>query len=158
MVFSSPEPKGIQIWSNEGLCPFPMEDNNEIAKLHSIWQNFKIFFSKTTGPISTKLVTKHSWLKGTYVFFVFVFVFYKYMTSGDNVVFTLNQYYGIIITLRKCWIDWNCFSCARCGPWSSYCVCCSVVNLQFTGWVKIQNVQQAKLLPSKFIIYNMTLW
>ena len=33
----------------------------KIAKLH--WQIFKIFFSSTTGPISTKLGTKHLWVK-----------------------------------------------------------------------------------------------
>ena len=54
--------KGIQVCSNEGPWPFPRGDNNEIAKIH--WWNFKIFFSRTTWPISTKLGTKHPWLKG----------------------------------------------------------------------------------------------
>ena len=36
----------------------------EIAKIH--WQNLKIF-SRTTGPISTKLGTMHPWVKGTQV-------------------------------------------------------------------------------------------
>ena len=35
---------------------FPRGDNYAIAKIH--WQNLKIF-SRTTGPISTKLGTKH---------------------------------------------------------------------------------------------------
>ena len=48
--------KGIQVYSNEGPRPFPRADNYEIVKIH--WQNLKIFFSRTTGPISTKLVTK----------------------------------------------------------------------------------------------------
>ena len=42
--------------SNEGPQPFPKGDNYEIAKIH--WRNFKkIFFSRSTGPISTKLGT-----------------------------------------------------------------------------------------------------
>ena len=53
--------KGIQVYSNEGPCPFPRGDNYEIAKIH--WQNLKIFFSRTTGPILTKLGTKYSWVK-----------------------------------------------------------------------------------------------
>ena len=54
--------KGIQVCSIEGPCPFPRGDNYEIAKIH--WKNLKIFFSKTTEPISTKLGTMHPWVKG----------------------------------------------------------------------------------------------
>ena len=54
--------KGIQVYSNEGPRPFPRADNYEIAKIH--WQNLKIFFSKTTWPFSTKLVTMRPWVKG----------------------------------------------------------------------------------------------
>ena len=31
------------------------------------WRNFKIFFSRNNEPISTKLRTKHSWVKGIQV-------------------------------------------------------------------------------------------
>ena len=44
--------KGIQVSSNEGPRPFPRGHNYEIAKIH--WRIWK-FFSRTTGPISTKL-------------------------------------------------------------------------------------------------------
>ena len=54
--------KRYQVWSNEGPCPFPRGDNNEIAKIH--WRNLKVNFSRTTEPISTKLGTMHSWVKG----------------------------------------------------------------------------------------------
>ena len=47
--------------SNDGPCPFPRGDNKEIAKIY--WQTLKIFW-RTTGPISTKLSTKHSWAIG----------------------------------------------------------------------------------------------
>ena len=40
---------------------FSMGDNRNL-KIH--WRHLKIFFSKTTGPISTKLYTKHPWMKG----------------------------------------------------------------------------------------------
>ena len=39
---------------------FPSGDHNEVAKIH--WRNLKIF-SRTTWPISTKLGTKHPWVK-----------------------------------------------------------------------------------------------
>ena len=49
--------KGIQVCSSEEQCSFPRGDYDKIAKIH--WRNLKIFFSRTTGPISTKLGTKH---------------------------------------------------------------------------------------------------
>ena len=60
--------KGSQVCSNEWLSPFPKGDileNYEIAKRRR--RNIKIFFSRTTGPISTKHSTMHSWLKGIQV-------------------------------------------------------------------------------------------
>ena len=52
--------KGTQVCSNEGPHLYPRGDNYEIAKIH--WQNLKIF-SRTTGTVSTKLGTKHLWVK-----------------------------------------------------------------------------------------------
>ena len=57
--------KEIQVYSNEEPCPFPRGDNYEKAKIH--WWNLKIFFYRTTGLISTKLGTKHPWVKGIQV-------------------------------------------------------------------------------------------
>ena len=57
--------KGIQVCSNEEPRPFPRGDNCEVAKID--WQNLKIFFSRTTWPFSTKLVTMHPWVKGIQV-------------------------------------------------------------------------------------------
>ena len=63
---SSPEPQGqfqlmrIQVCSNEGPHPFPREDNYKIAKMH--WLKLRILFSRTTGPISTKLCTMPPWV------------------------------------------------------------------------------------------------
>ena len=53
--------KGIQVCLNSGSHPFPRGDDNEIAKIHC--QTLQIFL-RTTGPISTKLSTKHPWVKG----------------------------------------------------------------------------------------------
>ena len=53
--------KEIQACSNEMPRPFPREDNYEIAKTYR--QKFKIFFFRTTGPISTKLGIMHPWVK-----------------------------------------------------------------------------------------------
>ena len=44
---------------------FPRGDDYEIVKIQ--WQNFKIFFYRTTGQILTKLGTKYSWVKGIQV-------------------------------------------------------------------------------------------
>ena len=44
------------------FTPFLREENLEIAKIH--WQNLKIFFSRTSWLISTKLCTKHIWVIG----------------------------------------------------------------------------------------------
>ena len=60
-----PWEKLIQACSNKGQCPFLCGDNNEIVAIHS--QNLKTLSSKTTVPISTKLGTKHSWVKGIQV-------------------------------------------------------------------------------------------
>ena len=54
--------KRIQVCSNEEPHPFPRGDNYEIAKMH--WWNLKIFFSKTTEPISINVGTKYPWVNG----------------------------------------------------------------------------------------------
>ena len=51
--------------SDERPHPFPKGYNNKIVKLHL--PCLQIFFSRTTGPIFTKLGTKHPWLMGTQV-------------------------------------------------------------------------------------------
>ena len=56
--------KWIQSCSNEGPRPFPRGDNKEIVKIH--WRNLN-FFIRTTGPISTKLCTKHPWVMEIHV-------------------------------------------------------------------------------------------
>jgi hypothetical protein len=49
--------KGIQVCSNKGPGPLQMGDNHKNVK---IWcGNLKIFFSRTTGPILTRLGTDH---------------------------------------------------------------------------------------------------
>ena len=53
----------IQVYSNKGPRPFPRGDNNEIAKIHG--RNSKSFFSRSIGPISTKLGTKQLRIMGT---------------------------------------------------------------------------------------------
>ena len=58
--------KGIQVCSPKGPRLLPSGDNKEEPKLH--WQNLKIFFSRTTEPISTKLGTKHPVVKGIQAF------------------------------------------------------------------------------------------
>ena len=54
--------EGVQICSNEGPCSFSRGYNYKMMKVN--WRNLKIFFSRTPEPISTKLCTKHPWVKG----------------------------------------------------------------------------------------------
>ena len=48
---------GIQNYTNNDDRPFPRGDNSEMYKYNDIF--LKIFFSRTTGPISFKLGTSH---------------------------------------------------------------------------------------------------
>ena len=58
--------KGNPVCTNERPHAFPRGDKHEKGKIH--WRNLKIFISRTTGPISTKLGTKHPWVKGNLVY------------------------------------------------------------------------------------------
>ena len=100
--------------SNEEPHCFPTKDNHEIEKIN--WRNWKIFFSRTTGPISTKPGTQHPWVKGIY-----------HQINTDLLIlkkeiylfFSLNRHYCIIIALRKCvfWLELvSQVSDQVCGP------------------------------------------
>jgi hypothetical protein len=54
--------KGNQVCSNKGPGPLKREDNHKNVKMW--WGHLKIFFSRTTGPISTTLGTNHPWVEG----------------------------------------------------------------------------------------------
>jgi hypothetical protein len=49
--------EGIQNCSNEGQHLSPREDNSKIVKIKG--KSLKIFFSRTSRPISFKLDTNH---------------------------------------------------------------------------------------------------
>jgi hypothetical protein len=49
--------KGIQVCSNKGSGPIQRGDNHKNEKIG--WGHLKIFFSRTTGPISTRLGTNY---------------------------------------------------------------------------------------------------
>jgi hypothetical protein len=53
---------GIQVCSNERLHPSLRGDNSKVVKIHKKY--LKIVFSRISGPISIKLGTHHSWMKG----------------------------------------------------------------------------------------------
>jgi hypothetical protein len=57
---------GVQVCSKEGDNPMPRGDNSERVKMHGIFF-LKIFFSRITGPILTRLGTNHPWVKGVQV-------------------------------------------------------------------------------------------
>jgi hypothetical protein len=50
--------KGIQIYSNKGPVPFQRGNNHNNVKMR--WGHLKIF-SKTTGPILTRLIANRRW-------------------------------------------------------------------------------------------------
>ena len=51
--------KEIQVYSNKGPGPLLRGDNYKNVKLG--WSHLKIFFSRTTGSILTRLGTNHPW-------------------------------------------------------------------------------------------------
>mgnify|MGYP003687930543 CR=1 FL=1 len=107
--------EGIQVCWNIRPSPFSRGNNYEIiAKTH--WRNLKIFFCRTTGPISTKRGIKHPWVKG--------------FTNKDHSIikqemigFLLSKsmlWYTVIIAVNKCvyWFKLG-FSGERYGSWAS---------------------------------------
>ena len=68
--------KGKQVYSNEGPCPFPRGDKYKIAKLH--WKNFKVFSSRTTGPISTKPANRFKKKKNWWIWKIYKWYLYRY--------------------------------------------------------------------------------
>jgi hypothetical protein len=54
--------KGIQVCSNKWPGPLQRGDNHKNVKLG--WGHLKIFFTRTTGPILTRLGTNRPWMKG----------------------------------------------------------------------------------------------
>ena len=57
--------KGIHVCSNKGPGPLQRGDNHKNVKMG--WGHLKIFFSRTTGPILTRLGTNHPLVKGIQV-------------------------------------------------------------------------------------------
>jgi hypothetical protein len=53
--------KGIQVCSNKEPGPLQRGDNHKNVKMG--WGPLKIFYSRTTGPILTRLGTDHLWVK-----------------------------------------------------------------------------------------------
>jgi hypothetical protein len=51
--------KGIQVCSNKGPGSLQRGDNHK--KVEMGWGHLKIFFSRTTGPVLTRLGTNYSW-------------------------------------------------------------------------------------------------
>jgi hypothetical protein len=51
----------MQVCSNEERCPSLRGDNSERVKIHKRY--LKIFFSRTSGPLSIKLGTNYPWAK-----------------------------------------------------------------------------------------------
>ena len=96
--------KGIQVCSNEGSCPFPRVDNYEIVKIHL--RNLKIFFSKTTWPISTKLGTMYPWVMRTQVCW----------NEGPH-LFSRGDNYEIA---KIHWKNWKIFFSRTAGPISNW--------------------------------------
>jgi hypothetical protein len=53
--------KGIQVCSNEGPGPLQRVDIHKNVKIG--WGHLKIIFSRTIGPILTRLGTNYPWVK-----------------------------------------------------------------------------------------------
>ena len=87
-----------------------------IKKLQNALMNLNIF-SRTAGPISTKFGTKRFWMNG--------FNVQQIRTSQ----FLRKE---IIISCPNVFIDWNCLSDKRCGPYGFlFCRCFFLFSLVF---------------------------
>jgi hypothetical protein len=64
--------KGIQVCLNKGPGPLQRGNNHKNVKIW--WGHLKIFLSRTTGPILTRLGIDHPYVKGVQV----------YSYQGDN--------------------------------------------------------------------------
>ena len=58
---------GIQIFTNKGPHPTSRGDNMKIIKTYGEYS--KIFYFRTTGPVSTKFGIKHPWVEEIGIFF-----------------------------------------------------------------------------------------
>jgi hypothetical protein len=58
--------KGIQDCSSKVPGPLQRGDNKKNVKVG--WGHLKILFSRTIGPILTRLGTNHPWVKGIPIF------------------------------------------------------------------------------------------
>jgi hypothetical protein len=54
--------KGIQVCSNNG--PGSLQRGEKCKNLKMWWDQLKIIFCRTTGPISKRLGTDHLWVEG----------------------------------------------------------------------------------------------
>ena len=77
--------------------PFSKRVNNEIAKIQ--WRNFKIF-ARTAEPISTKLGTKHPWLKVTFQLLNNRFTFKELENDVKNILWRI-RFFWCIVHLQK---------------------------------------------------------
>jgi hypothetical protein len=57
--------KGIQVCSNKGPGPLQRGNNHKNVKMG--WGHLKIFFSRTSRPILTRLDTNHPWRERIHV-------------------------------------------------------------------------------------------
>ena len=132
--------------SNEGPRHFPRGDNYEIAKIY--WRNLKIFFSRSTGTISTILSTMHPWVKeiqdcsNAKIHWRNLKIFFS-KTTGP-ITTKLSTMHPWLKRIQDCSKEepfnshkvsnvfsslndnhmreliWTIFSSERCGPWPSY--------------------------------------
>ena len=69
------------------------------------WQHLKVFFSRTTGPISTNLCTNFPWVRE-----------FKFVQIKDYSILKKELFIISFSLYESLYIDWDSFSCERCGP------------------------------------------
>ena len=106
--------KGIQVCSNERFRPLSKGIINEIAKIH--WLIWKIFFSRTTVPISTKLDTKLDIFRNSQNTLTFCAIFFSISKYKNKTEFFdyLNQLHPLVVN------DPSFFDLFGVKPWKPY--------------------------------------
>jgi hypothetical protein len=97
--------KGIQVCSNDDHWSFPRGDNCENVKIYG--NILKIFFSRTTGPISTKLGPNHPRGKGIQLFPYHDHWSFPRGDTSKNVKITLKNTKKIFFFRTMHWVNFN---------------------------------------------------
>ena len=113
LVTNHPWLKGILDYSKKGSRPIPRGDDYEIVKMN--WQNLliKVFFSRTTRPISAKLSKKHPWVKSLFKWKGHTFLHKEIITKLQKYI----QFKNLLLNYCASFIIYIIITSLKCIHW-----------------------------------------